>query len=43
MEREEFLILPHPVVREYVKRKAADPDRWLRGMSRLAQEYEKGD
>ena len=41
MEREEFLILPHPVVREYVKRKAADPDRWLRGMSRLAQEYEK--
>ena len=43
MEREEFLILPHPVVREYVKRKAADPDRWLRGMSRLAQEYGKGD
>ena len=43
MEREEFLILPHPVVREYVKRKAADPDRWLRGMSRLAQEYEKRD
>ncbi len=42
MEREEFLILPHPVVREYVKRKAADPDRWLRGMSRLAQEYGKG-
>jgi len=41
MEREEFLILPHPEVREYVKRKAADPDRWLRGMSRLAQEYEK--
>ena len=40
MEREEFFILPHPVVREYVKRKAADPDRWLRGMSRLAREYE---
>ena len=43
MEREEFLILPHPVVREYMKRKATDPDRWLRGMSRLAQEYEKRD
>ena len=43
MEREEFLILPHPVVREYVKRKAADPDRWLRGMSRLAREYEMRD
>ena len=41
MEREEFLILPHPVVREYVKRKAGDHDRWLRGMRRLAREYEK--
>ena len=40
MDREEFLILPHPVVRDYVKRKAGDHDRWLRGMRRLAQEYE---
>ena len=40
MDREEFLILPHPVVRDYVKRKAADHDRWLRGMRRLAQDYD---
>ena len=30
-----FLILPHPEVREYFARKAADYDRWLRGMQRL--------
>lgn len=32
---ERFLILPHPEVAEYFKRKAADYDRWLRGMRRL--------
>ena len=32
---EEFLILPHPEVREYFQRKANDYDRWLRGMRRL--------
>ena len=35
LETEQFLILPHPEVAEYVKRKAADPDRWIRGMRRL--------
>ena len=35
IEAERFLILPHPEVAEYVKRKAADHDRWLRGMRRL--------
>lgn len=35
LAREEFLILPHPEVREYVQRKAMDPDRWLAGMRRL--------
>jgi NAD(P)-dependent dehydrogenase (short-subunit alcohol dehydrogenase family) len=30
-----FLILPHPEVREYQQRKAADPDRWLAGMRKL--------
>jgi NAD(P)-dependent dehydrogenase (short-subunit alcohol dehydrogenase family) len=34
---ETFLILPHPVVHEYMQRKAADPDRWLRGMRRLRE------
>lgn len=34
MAREEFLILPHPEVRDYMQRKAADVDRWLEGMNR---------
>ncbi len=34
---ERFLILPHPEVREFVQRKATDPDRWLAGMRRLAK------
>jgi len=34
---ERLLILPHPEVREFVQRKASDPDRWLRGMRRLQQ------
>jgi NAD(P)-dependent dehydrogenase (short-subunit alcohol dehydrogenase family) len=32
---EQFLILPHPEVLEYIRRKANDYDRWLRGMRRL--------
>ncbi|MGH9300711.1 MAG: SDR family oxidoreductase [Acidimicrobiales bacterium] len=35
LARESFFILPHPEVSDYVKRKAADPDRWLGGMRRL--------
>jgi len=36
LEAERFLILPHGEVAEYVRRKATDHDRWLRGMRRLA-------
>jgi NAD(P)-dependent dehydrogenase (short-subunit alcohol dehydrogenase family) len=32
-----FLILPHPEVAGMYAGRAADPDRWLRGMSRLHQ------
>lgn len=39
MEKEEFLILPHPQVLEYMRRKTGDYDRWLRGMQRLRHEY----
>lgn len=35
MDREEFLILPHPQVLDYMRRKTADYDRWLAGMRRL--------
>jgi NAD(P)-dependent dehydrogenase (short-subunit alcohol dehydrogenase family) len=35
MADERFLILPHPEVAEYFRRKAGDYDRWLRGMRRL--------
>ncbi len=32
---ERFLILPHPEVHEYMRRKADDPERWLAGMRKL--------
>jgi NAD(P)-dependent dehydrogenase (short-subunit alcohol dehydrogenase family) len=32
---ERFLILPHPEVLEFLRRKTDDYDRWLRGMRRL--------
>jgi hypothetical protein len=35
LEQERFLILPHPEVAEYFRRKADHYDRWLRGMRRL--------
>lgn len=36
IEEERFLILPHPEVAQYFRRKADDYDRWLRGMRRLS-------
>src|SRR3954463_250203 len=30
-----FMVLPHPEVAEFRRRKVADPDRWLAGMRRL--------
>ena len=35
IDREEFLILPHPEVREHAIRRATDHERWLGGMRRL--------
>jgi len=39
---EQFLILPHPEVHEYVQRKAADPDRWIGGMRKLQRRVRGG-
>jgi len=35
VKNEQFLILPHPVVAEYMQHKTADYDRWLSGMRKL--------
>jgi short-subunit dehydrogenase len=37
---EKFLVLPHPIVADYVQRKAADHDRWIRGMRRIQEQLE---
>ena len=42
MDKETFLILSHPEVVEYMKRKATDPDRWLAGMRRLLGKVHSG-
>jgi hypothetical protein len=39
---ERFLILPHPEVLEYFRRKASDYERWLRGMQRLQARFHGG-
>jgi NAD(P)-dependent dehydrogenase (short-subunit alcohol dehydrogenase family) len=36
---ETFLVLPHPTVAEYIKRKTSDYDRWIKGMQRLQERY----
>jgi NAD(P)-dependent dehydrogenase (short-subunit alcohol dehydrogenase family) len=36
---ESFLILPHPTVLEYFRRKSSDYDRWIRGMQRLQRQF----
>jgi len=39
LREERFLVLPHPSVAEYIKRKTSDYDRWLHGMRRLQERY----
>ncbi len=38
---ERFLILPHPTVEEYMRRKTGDYGRWLRGMRRLQARFRR--
>lgn len=40
IENEQFLILPHAEVLDYMRRKTADYDRWLGGMRKLRRRYE---
>lgn len=42
IEKDQFLITPHPEVLEYMKIKASDPDRWINGMQSLATQLIEG-
>jgi NAD(P)-dependent dehydrogenase (short-subunit alcohol dehydrogenase family) len=39
LEREEFLILPHPQVLDYMRNKTADYGRWIGGMRKLNRRF----
>ncbi|WP_319772124.1 SDR family NAD(P)-dependent oxidoreductase [Breoghania sp.] len=39
VEAGEFLVLPHPEVRTYMRRRADDTDRWIAGMRKLNAAY----
>ncbi len=39
IREEKFLVLPHPQVLDYMRRKTADYDRWIGGMRKLNRQY----
>ena len=39
IREERFLILPHPEVHDFMRRKADDPERWLGGMRKLQARF----
>jgi NAD(P)-dependent dehydrogenase (short-subunit alcohol dehydrogenase family) len=43
MAEARFLVLPHPEVLDYYQLRAANTDKWLRGMSRLQQQIEEAE
>lgn len=40
MEKDRFLILPHPEVAGFYQARAADPERWLTNMNHIQQKWE---
>ena len=43
LKNESFLVLPHPKVLDYIKRKSGDYDRWIEGMKKLQSSYGVSD
>jgi len=43
MAAEQFLILPHPTVLNYMRNKTADYDRWIGGMQKLYAKHRGGN
>jgi NAD(P)-dependent dehydrogenase (short-subunit alcohol dehydrogenase family) len=43
LANESFLILPHPQVADYMRKKTADYDRWIGGMAKLQRALRKPD
>ena len=39
IEAEDFLVLPHPEVLEYMRRKTGDYNRWIAGMRKLNRKF----
>jgi NAD(P)-dependent dehydrogenase (short-subunit alcohol dehydrogenase family) len=43
IQKEQFLILPHPEVLEFFRLKTEDYDRWIRGMQRMRQKLTRDE
>ena len=42
LAEERFLILPHPEVADYARRRAEDPDGWQAGLRKLVRKLRAG-
>jgi len=39
LEQERYMVMPHGKVKDYLQMKAADYDRWIKGMQRLRTKH----